>query len=52
MMTFSAALSECNGGVLVASPNSHLREQVLQQLPNRAWPVQEQPASEYFMAML
>lgn len=30
-----------NGGVLVASPNHHFREQVLQNLPEREFPVQQ-----------
>jgi len=36
-----AILDPPTGGVLVASSNTSLREQVVQSLPNREWPVQE-----------
>ena len=40
-MTFEAILPSPSGGVLVASPSSSLREQILHSLPDRRWPVQE-----------
>lgn len=40
-MMIPAILGPPTGGVLVASSNTRLREQVVQSLPNRVWPVQE-----------
>ncbi|MBZ5597363.1 MAG: sigma-54 dependent transcriptional regulator [Acidobacteriia bacterium] len=40
-MTLAAILPPLTGGVLVASPSTFLREQVLHSLPDRRWPVQE-----------
>jgi len=40
-MMIPAILGPPAGGVLVASSNTSLREQVVQSLPNRIWPVQE-----------
>ncbi|MBZ5707403.1 MAG: sigma-54 dependent transcriptional regulator [Acidobacteriia bacterium] len=40
-MTLAAILPPPTGGVLVASPSTSLREQVLHSLPDRRWPVQE-----------